>query len=295
MRLYAYLTLMRPANIVTAVADILAGAAIGGIVLFSLSNVQITHALLLIISTIGLYGGGVVLNDYFDADLDQIERPERPIPSGKISKLHAFIFGFSLLTIGVISASFVSIMSGQIALYVVFFVLIYDKYAKHNVLMGPLFMGLCRGGNLLLGISINSNALQSYWFMAIIPVVFIAAITLTSQGEVKGSNRVNLILALTMDFIVAGFLIGLGIYNVISLMYLLPFLLLWTFINAKAKLQAIVDNRPENIKKAVKSGVISLIPLDASYAAGFGGLYFGMVVLVLLPLSLFLSKRFAVT
>lgn len=87
-KLLSYLRLMRPANIVTSVADILLGFAASGLVqnpFFSDGHFNISglDALLwLILSTIGLYGGGVVFNDVFDAELDKVERPERPIPSG---------------------------------------------------------------------------------------------------------------------------------------------------------------------------------------------------------------------
>ncbi|MGF1558237.1 MAG: ubiquinone biosynthesis protein UbiA, partial [Flavobacteriaceae bacterium] len=54
-------------------------------------------------------------------------------------------------------------------------------------------------------------------------------------------------------------------------------------------------NSPGNIKKAVVAGVLSLIVLDASLAAGFSFWWYGLLMLLLLPLSVFLSKLFAVT
>ncbi|MES2797444.1 MAG: UbiA family prenyltransferase, partial [Bacteroidota bacterium] len=87
-----YLQLMRPANLVTAIADILAGLSIAKFA-FSTEFLSIQPAILLCIATIGLYGGGVVFNDVFDANLDAVERPERAIPSGKVSKINATIFG----------------------------------------------------------------------------------------------------------------------------------------------------------------------------------------------------------
>ncbi len=82
-----YLRLMRPANIVTAISDILAGIAIAVYFIgMQPGDIQMLHAFLLVLATIGLYGGGVVFNDVFDAALDKVERPERPIPSGLIQK-----------------------------------------------------------------------------------------------------------------------------------------------------------------------------------------------------------------
>src|SRR5687768_410483 len=101
---------MRPANIVTAVADILAGVAISGF--FFLTGIEYSPIVFLILSTAGLYGGGVVMNDVFDADLDAVERPERPIPSGLIKKREATFLGIGLLLFGVIMAFQVGPLSG---------------------------------------------------------------------------------------------------------------------------------------------------------------------------------------
>ena len=295
MRLYHFVVLTRPANIITAIADILAGAAIAGIEISSIHLMQFENLLLLMLSTIGLYGSGVVLNDAFDAELDKKERPERPIPTGLVSRTEAFAFGFTLMSLGIYSAFLFSTFSGVIAVIVALMILLYDGLAKHHIVFGPLVMGLCRGGNLLLGMSIIPGSIHEFGFMALIPIIFIAAITLTSRGEVLGNNKLSLMLALSLDFVVIGFLAGLGIYNVLDLLSMVAFLTFWAFLNIRAKLAAIANTGPENVKRAVKTGVISLIPLDASYAAGFGGFLFGMVVLALLPLSLFLAKRFAVT
>lgn len=70
------LRLTRPANVITAVSDILAGIAISGYFLHTNGDAHPWKpVLLLIISTMGLYAGGVVFNDVFDATLDAAERP----------------------------------------------------------------------------------------------------------------------------------------------------------------------------------------------------------------------------
>src|SRR5690625_6499540 len=81
----AALELMRPANIITAFADILAGfAAAGGVLALTSSGFDLEPDGVgwLLLATFGLYGGGIVFNDVFDASIDAEERPERAIPSG---------------------------------------------------------------------------------------------------------------------------------------------------------------------------------------------------------------------
>jgi 4-hydroxybenzoate polyprenyltransferase len=60
-------------------------------------------------------------------------------------------------------------------------------------------------------------------------------------------------------------------------------------------IKAIRSQIPQMIGKAVKAGVISLIILNASMASIFAGWQFGLIVLLLLPLSIWLAKKFAVT
>ncbi|MCH7535980.1 MAG: polyprenyltransferase, partial [Bacteroidetes bacterium] len=207
----------------------------------------------------------------------------------------AAYLGSSLLLTGSLAASLVGLWSGLIALLICMLVLLYDKFAKHHLIFGPFVMGLCRAFNLLLGISIVPQSMVTLWPMGVIPLIFIAAITLTSRGEVIGNNRLAIFLAMFLDALVIGILLFLGTQYEIQLWTLVPFLSLWIVLNFEAKIRAILKNNPPNIVRAVKMGVISLIPLNASFAAGFGGWTFGLFVLALLPLSMLLAKRFAVT
>lgn len=291
MSIRPYFLLMRPANIITAVADILAGVSIAGFLIQGIN----ADLVLLIIATIGLYGGGVVFNDVFDKALDSIERPERPLPSGQVSLLQAQILGSSLLIIGIIAAFFVSILSGILAFITAILALSYNKYAKHHSFIGPINMGLCRSFNLLLGISISAVALSNFWYLAIIPLIFIGDITLTSQGEVAAGNKHSLNIALGLDLLVLGLFIALHFFTSYTLLYAIPFLGLWLWMNMSSKIKAIQDNQPKMVMNAVKMGVLSLIPLNAGIAAGFQGWIIGLIVLLLFPISLGLAKKFSVT
>lgn len=296
MNWFSYLVLIRPANILTAVSDILAGLAIAGGLSAFPYPVDTGQSIFLILSTVGLYAGGIVFNDIFDYELDRIERPERVLPSGKISLQEAKIFGSLLLTGGIFCAALAGSASALVAISIAFCALVYDKYGKHHPVAGPLNMGLCRGLNLLLGMSLVSlAALGNLVFLALLPVIFIAAVTLTSRGEVQGNNRRSIILALILDLVIAMVIIILGVNKILHLPVVIPFVALWLLMNTYAKVRAILQNQPKTIMLAVKTGVISLIVLNASYVAGFGDWKYALMVLLLLPLALFLSRKFSVT
>lgn len=301
-RLGAYLRLTRPANIVTAIADIMMGYAASGALLsltiwvngtFAFSELQ--PLLWLILSTIGLYGGGVVFNDVFDADLDRVERPERPIPSGQASVSGGALLGGVLLIGGIVAAWQVSLLSATIALAVALCALLYDWKGKHHLILGPINMGACRGGNLLLGISAVPAAVAQYWYLALIPIIYISAITMVSRGEVHGGKTTTLKGATLLYLLVISGIISLNLLPQFNALYSIPFLLLFSYLIFPPLLKAIPTKEPKLIMKAVKAGVLALIVMNASIAAGFAGWQYGLLVLLLLPVSLYVARSFAVT
>lgn len=292
MTLRPYLQLLRPANLITAVADILAGYSF---VFWTFRNATYASPDLawLCLSTLGLYGGGVVLNDFFDADLDAVERPERPIPSGRVRKSDVGWFGFGLLGLGVLAALPAGGSSWQIAAVVAGLTVLYNRFAKHHVFAGPLVMGLCRGGNLLLGMSAVDEAL-AWGGVAAVPVAYIFAITLVSQGEVHGGGTWKLYVALLLFVVVQAVQVFFGRFgdNVLTT---LPFIALHAVFLYPPLFRAIQNPIGPNIGKAVKAGVISLILMDAAWAAATGQVWAALAIAALLPVSRFLAVKFAVT
>ena len=287
-----FFRLMRPANIVTSVADVLAGIAISGY--FLTFETDYFPVLMLCIATIGLYGGGIVFNDVFDADLDKIERPERAIPSGAVKLKEAIFLGAFLLLSGIVAAFTIAALSGIIAILIAFFALLYNKYSKHHSFLGPLNMGLCRGLNLLLGVSIIAAILNEWYFLGIVPLIYIFSITMISQGEVHGLNRNKLYAGAFLYLLVIGSMLCLSFNKgqvIIALFFIIPFA--WMIF--RPLFIAIKEPLGKNIGKAVKAGVISLILMDAAWSAVFGSPVAAICIALLLPLSLWLAKRFAVT
>lgn len=300
-KIFAYLQLTRPANVVTAVADIWAGFAIAGAWDGMATNwiygdqLYWWNLLWLSLSTMGLYGGGVAFNDIADAELDAIERPERPIPSGRVSKFGAMGMASLLLLAGVVCAFQVNPLAGILAIGVAGSALLYDYWGKHQFFFGPINMGLCRAGNLLLGTTVVPSLIQNQWYLGALPLVYVASITLISRGEVHGKNRSALFLGAGMYASIFMALFLLAYQKSPGYLQILPFLVFLGYRLFPPLVQAIRTQEPRYIGKSVKAAVLSLILVNATIATAFSGWPIGLVILLLLPLSLVLAKKFAVT
>jgi hypothetical protein len=287
-RIYAALQLLRPANSVTAMADVLAGLAVA---LFVAGESALSYFGLLILSGGLLYAGGVALNDACDADIDRIERPERPIPSGRVSRRATFVLACSVMSLGLALAFYHSPLAGGVASATVACIAFYDLYAKRNAVLGPLAMGLCRVGSLMLGISASAHALESWWMLGALPLAYVAAITLVGRGEADGKNPFGkMAFSLVVSVV---FLMG-GLAWYFGRLFAFPYLALFAACVLPAFWKALKTPSPSVIRGAVKAGVLSLIMLDAAIAAVFAGWAYALVALMLFPVSRLLARLFPV-
>ncbi|MDO8150908.1 SCO3242 family prenyltransferase [Isoptericola sp. b408] len=144
------------------------------------------HALLPVASTC-LYLGGMALNDYGDRDLDAVERPERPIPSGRVTPRQALAVGTGLVATGVAAAGAASGRRGlAVAVPLAACVLTYDLAAKDRP-AGAVVMAACRGLDVLLGAAPGS--LRTALPTAAVLTTHTLAVTALSRGEVHGTTR----------------------------------------------------------------------------------------------------------
>jgi len=286
--LRAYLQLLRPANVATALADVLAGFAIAG-----LENRRALPWLLL--ATASLYAGGIVLNDVFDRELDQVERPERPIPSGRIGTRAATGLGGGLLALGTLSAGMANVSALAVALAIAACVLLYDAWGKRHPPIAPLNMAMCRALNLLLGVAAVPPALATAWPIALVPLLYIYAVTAISRGEVhggssRGATSALLILVVSLaSLALIAARAGDRAAPALVLVAALAWRVVPPFYAARQHPGA------ATIRTAVKRGVLSLVLLDAALAAAFAGPLYAAIVLATGLVAGWLARMFAVT
>lgn len=139
-----WMRLGRVSNLPTVWSNVMAGLALGG-------ALELRPRVFVLWLTLSLfYVGGMYLNDAFDRNIDAVERPKRPIPSGQVSARNVFLLGFCMLFDGifgtVLIASYAGISAFPAALAglgLASLIILYDVYHKQNPL-SPVLMGACR-------------------------------------------------------------------------------------------------------------------------------------------------------
>jgi 4-hydroxybenzoate polyprenyltransferase len=244
----------------------------------------------------------VVLNDYFDEAVDAVERPERPLPSGRVSRSATRRLAVGLFVMGALAAASVDFeredgsppLSLGLALGIALSAGVYDAIGKRTA-FGPFNMGLCRFLNLLLGVSAVPVLLPNRLSLALLLMVHITGVTLLSRGEVFGGQRGTALVMLGALGTVAVSMAALDVGGFLPDRAYLYFLAAFILIVALPTVRAYTEPSPRHVGLAVKWGVLGLVLLDASFAAAYAGPWGGLAVAALLVPSMLIARLFAVT
>jgi geranylgeranylglycerol-phosphate geranylgeranyltransferase len=96
-------------------------------------------------------GAGNAINDYFDIEIDRINKPQRPIPSGKIGLRTALYFSLALFFAGTVLALSINLICGTIALVNSLLLIYYASTLKRTPLLGNIAVGYLTGSTFLFG------------------------------------------------------------------------------------------------------------------------------------------------
>ena len=256
-RLADLLDLVRAPAALTVLGDTIVGAT-------SARGAIGARGVALSTSSACLYAAGMALNDYADADLDAQERPERPIPSGRVSRTTALGVGVGLTVAGIGLSFSAGRASGLVSLGLAASVWTYDLVAKPTA-AGPAVMAICRGLDVMMG------AAGPGWRRAILPAVIVAAhtaaLTALSRGEVHGTTTTTAraAAAVSVGAAAAG-VVGSGAHAPAALLGGAGYLA----SNLPAQLDAAREPDAAHARTATRQGIRSMVPLQAALAARTG-------------------------
>ena len=204
----AYLELSRPINGVIALISVLLGG------FFAVGTLNHLDVLTVAISALLLLSAGNAFNDYCDYEIDRINKPQRPIPSGRVQRRGALIFAVVLLSIGAALGFLVNRYAALIALIVSSCLIAYAVWLKRTPLVGNLVVGMLTGLTFIAG-GVAVMSIRGVLVPAIFAFLFTTAREIVkdiedTEGDIENraktiaviSKRVAVLMALVFMFAV---------------------------------------------------------------------------------------------
>jgi len=277
------LKLGRVSNLPTVWTNTLAAIVLSGGTVIQGDSGSRTIGLMIAMSL--AYIGGMYLNDAFDAEIDAEQRPERPIPSGAISRQAVYVAGFAMLAGCVVILGYVG-QSGPTGLWPAFgglalsaAIVVYDWYHKDNPL-SPAFMGLCRAlVYVAVGLVFTLALPWPLLIAAACMLCYIVGLTYAAKQESLG--RVENMWPLA--FLAIPWIYGLLL--VIETPAATVYLLLFT-IPIGIALRFLFRRGAGDVPKAVVTLIAGVALLDAVYLAGAGAFTWAATAVVLFGITL---------
>jgi len=282
VNLRSALRLGRVSNLPTVWTNTLAGVVLAGAGAFGAQ-----FAVMLVAFSL-FYTGGMFLNDAFDAQFDAAQRPERPIPSGEVSRRQVVGWGFGMMAGGIALLAGIGVAPALAGLALAATITYYDWHHKGNV-FSPVVMGLCRVlVYVAAGLCITLALPDALWVGAVLMLCYLIGLTYIAKQENLGKVE-NL---WPLLFLAAPVAYGawLALARPVAGLFWLLFtgwmlVALW-FLRRRAK---------GDIPRAVVSLIAGISLLDALLIAGTGSLALALLALAGFGVTLFFQRYIAVT
>ena len=180
MRLSGFLAITRPTN------SCVAGLA--AIVAYLIDTGTIIPETFLLFTVVALItAAGNVINDFFDAKIDEVNRPLRPIPSGKVSRGAARGFAVMLFLAGIFVSFFTNSLCIGIAIINSLLLIGYAAKLKSTPLLGNIAVAYLSASIFLFGGAFNG------WtgLIHIIPIAVITFFAMVSRELLKDAEDIE--------------------------------------------------------------------------------------------------------
>ncbi len=109
------------------------------------------HVYLAALSVVMITIAGNLINDYFDVKTDEINRPDRLIPSGKLTRKQALLISISLFIMGNILLTFIDLNLLKLGLAATFLLIVYTPFLKRRPLIGNIIVSLLLSFTIIVG------------------------------------------------------------------------------------------------------------------------------------------------
>ncbi|MBI4154381.1 UbiA family prenyltransferase [Candidatus Woesearchaeota archaeon] len=186
--MHPYVAAVRPLNGIMAAIAVYIGSVVAGASLISGQDILVGMLSVFLIS-----GGGMVANDIADIEIDKVNRPKRPLASGRMSKSAAYVYAAALMFVGnYLVFYFLSFSALYVSLAATLILIGYAAYLKRVVLLGNMMISLLVALTFIYGGVIFGE------FTNVLPLALLAFLSNTGReiyktiDDAMGDRRFNI-------------------------------------------------------------------------------------------------------
>ena len=136
-----------------------------------------------------LVAGSMAVNDILDAEIDRINSPNRPIPSGRVSKTEAATFAVITLVVGLSLALALNIINLAIAILAVGLMLYYNRFGKKTGLPGNAVVSANLAIPFIFGGAVGGISSVLYVFGSIAFLAGMGREVIKGMADIAGDSK----------------------------------------------------------------------------------------------------------
>lgn len=178
-KIVGFVRLMRPINCFMMGFAVIVGAAIANSKVLANSSISLAYGFF---TGFLLTAAAMTINDYYDREIDAINEPHRPIPSGAVKPREALFFSFSLTTLGLVTAVLTCIVTASVFCFLIAMVfwlisVAYATVGKQTGLFGNFLVSACVSAPFIYGsLVVTNNVELNIW-------IFVSMVFLSNTGR----------------------------------------------------------------------------------------------------------------
>jgi geranylgeranylglycerol-phosphate geranylgeranyltransferase len=142
-----------------------------------------------VVATILVSSSANAWNDYLDVEIDRVNQPHRPLPSGQVKPENVRLFSFVLAGLSLAVAALISWQALLIALVSNLLLFLYSWRLKSTVLLGNVVIATVSAMSAVFGGVAAGNPRPSLWLFVIIFVSILGREVLKTLADYDGDLK----------------------------------------------------------------------------------------------------------
>jgi geranylgeranylglycerol-phosphate geranylgeranyltransferase len=183
-----YLQLIRPVNfIITGISIYVSCLLAGG------TLQQFLPMFFASLAGACIAAGGMVINDIFDIEIDRINKPNRPLPSGAIGLFDALMFYAALSGAGIVMSAYTTTPAVIIAFAAIPIIFFYSYKFKSTPLFGNIIVGGLTGLAFIFGGAVVGNVKLAFMPALFAFLINVGREIIKDMEDVEGDSKYKIV------------------------------------------------------------------------------------------------------